>query len=163
MIRQVITSPDGEWLLFGALGNLWRKRLPDGAPVRLTGDDHWEHEPALSPDGSWVVYTTWSDADFGAIYKVPLSGGTPVKLTTRPGYYFTPRFSPDGSRIVYRRGTGNGVLGTLHGVETGLYWMGADGGEAHLIREGGREPRFSPPAHGEVPAPVTALRQGRQS
>jgi imidazolonepropionase-like amidohydrolase/Tol biopolymer transport system component len=144
MIRQVLTSPDGYWLLFGALGHLWKKRLPDGAPARLTEDAHWEHEPALSPDGRWVAYTTWSDADFGAIYKVPFSGGAPVKLTTRPGYYFTPRFSPDGSRIVYRRGTGNGTLGTLHGVETGLYWIGADGGESHLIRESGREPRFSP-------------------
>jgi imidazolonepropionase-like amidohydrolase/Tol biopolymer transport system component len=144
MIRQVVTSPDGEWLLFGALGHLWRKRLPGGTPERLTNDAHWEHEPSFSPDGRWVVYTTWTDADFGAIYKVPFDGGPPVRLTSSPGYYFSPSFSPDGNRILYRRGSGNSALGTLHGVQTGLYWMTADGGEANLVRESGREPRFSP-------------------
>lgn len=143
MIRDAATSPDGRWLVFGAAGHLWKKRLPDGRPERLTRDeDRWEYEPAFSPDGRTVAYTTWSDDEYGALHSVPLAGGTPRKLTTRPGHYFEPRFSPDGSRIVFRRGTGNLILGTLHGVEAGLYWIPAGGGEPVLIREDGREPRF---------------------
>ncbi len=142
MIRQAATSPDGQTLVFNAIGHLWKKQLPDGTPVRLTAADHFEHEPAFSPDGQTVVYTTWSDADLGAIYAVGLNGGTPRKLTERPGYYHTPRFSPDGSKIVYRRSSGTSLLGFVHGTDTGLYWMEAGGGEAHLIQENGRAPRF---------------------
>ncbi|MFQ5569906.1 MAG: amidohydrolase family protein [Rhodothermales bacterium] len=142
MIRQAVTSPDGQWLVFNAVGHLWKKRLPGGTPERLTQDEHFEYEPSFSPDGRTLVYTTWSDADLGAIYAVPLGGGVPRKLTERPGYYFTPRFSPSGDKIVYRRGSGNSLLGFVHGVETGLYWMSADGGTPHLIQENGREPRF---------------------
>ena len=143
MIRQATTSPDGQTLVFNAIGRLWKKNLPDGTPERLTDADHFEHEPAFSPDGQTLVYTTWSDADLGAVYAVSMTGGAPRKLTERPGYYFTPRFSPDGSKIVYRRGSGSSMLGFIHGVDTGLYWMNAEGGEAQLIQENGREPRFS--------------------
>ena len=144
MIRQAVTSPDGHTLVFNALGHLWKMALPDGAPVRLTKDEHFEHEPSFSPDGTTVVYTTWDDADLGAVYAAELSSGESHRLTSRPGYYHTPSFSPDGSRIVYRRGIGNSLLGYVHGTQPGLYWISADGGEAHLIREGGRLPRFAP-------------------
>ncbi len=143
MISDAVTSPDGNTLVFHAVGKLWKKRLPDGTPQRLTSSDHHEYEPSFSPDGTEIVYTTWSDADYGAIYKVGLDGRNPQQLTARPGYYHTPRFAPDGSRIVYRRGSGNALLGYLHGVDTGLYWMAADGGEAHLIQENGTDPRFN--------------------
>ena len=143
MIRQAVTSPDGRTLVFNALGHLWQKRLPDGVPVRLTADDHFEHEPAFSPDGSKVVYTTWSDADHGAVHIMDLGTGQSEKLTEQPGYYHTPSFSPDGTKIVYRRGTGNSLLGYVHGTEPGIYWISADGGEARLIRKGGQFPRFT--------------------
>ena len=142
MIRQAVTSPDGKTLVFHALGHLWKKTLPDGVPTRLTDADHFEHEPAFSPDGRHIVYTTWSDADLGAIHQVPLAGGSATRLTVRPGYYHTPRYSPDGTRIVYRRGAGNVLLGLLHGTEAGLYWIHAEGGDAHLIRDSGTDPRF---------------------
>ncbi len=144
MIRDAATAPDGQTLVFQAVGRLWKKRLPDGTPQRLTTDDvRFEYEPAFSPDGRTVVYTTWSDADLGAVYSVPLAGGTPRKLTARPGYYFTPRFSPDGAKIVYRRGSGNSLLGFVHGVEEGLYWMEAAGGTPHFIQEEGYDARFN--------------------
>lgn len=142
MIRQAATSPDGKTLVFQALGHIWKKRLPDGRPERLTNDDHFEYEPSFSPDGKTLVYTTWSDADLGAVYRIGLDGRGKKKLTERPGYYFTPRFSPDGSKVVYRRGRGNALLGFVHGVDPGLYWMPADGGAATLIVEDGEDPRF---------------------
>lgn len=145
MIRDAATSPDGRWLVFEAVGHLWKKRLPDGTPRRLTADDGWfEADAAFSPDGGTVVYTTWDDADLGAIRRVPLEGGASTALTVRPGYYHTPRHSPDGERIVYRRGTGNTLLGSVWGVEPGLYWMDASGGEGTLVTREGREPRFTP-------------------
>jgi Tol biopolymer transport system component len=43
MIRDATTSPDGNSLVFNAVGHLWTKSLPDGTPARLTNDDHFEY------------------------------------------------------------------------------------------------------------------------
>ncbi|MDX1547105.1 MAG: hypothetical protein R3247_08965, partial [Rhodothermales bacterium] len=145
MIRDVATAPDGRTIVFHAAGHLYTKTLPDGTPRRLTNDDaRFEYEPSFSPDGRTVVYTTWNDDELGAIHAVPLTGGTPRPLTERPGYYFAPRYSPDGAQIVFRRGSGNGLLGTLHGTEPGLYRMPAAGGAMTFIREDGYDARFGP-------------------
>ncbi len=143
MIRDVATSPDGRTIVFHAVGNLWRMSLPNGSPQRITTDTHFEYEPAFSPDGRSIVYTTWSDEALGAIYRIDVSGGNKQKLTERPGYYFSPSFSADGGTIVYRRGSGNSLLGQIHGVDTGIYTMPASGGEPTLVTDSGSEPRFS--------------------
>lgn len=143
MIRHGVTSPDGKWLVFSAVGHLWKKQLPDGNPARVTKDTHWEYWPSFSSDGKWLVYTTWHNDDAGAIYKAKLDGGGKKKLTARPGFYHAPSFSPDGKRVVFQRGSGNVILGVSHGTEPGLYWMSSEGGEATFIRDSGQLPRFS--------------------
>ncbi len=143
MMRDVRTSPDGNWVVFGAVGQIWKMRMPNGKAERLTKDAHLEYFASFSPDGQWVVYSAWDDQEMGAIYKVKLNGGKPVKLTERKGYYLTPSFSPDGSKIVFHRGSGNGLLGSTHGLEPGLYWISSNGGEQTRIRRGGRRPSFN--------------------
>ena len=143
MIRNGVTSPDGQWLVFSAVGQLWKKKLPDGTPKRLTKDNRFEYWPSFSKDGKWIVYTTWTDEERGSIYKVKVGGKGAKQLSTRPGYYLNPSFSPDGSKVVFRRVTGDNMLGFTHGVDPGLYWIPADGGDETLIRESGRSPRFS--------------------
>ena len=144
MIRDAATSPDGNTLVFSALGRLWTKPLPDGTPRRLTGDDgHFEYDPAFSPDGRTLVYTTWSDEAYGHVHVLDLDSRQSRRITERPGHYATPRFSPDGRRIVVQRGGGSSLRGPLHGVDTGLYVMNADGSDVRLVTEDGRAPRFS--------------------
>ncbi len=36
VIRHAITSPDGNWLVFNALGHIYKKSLPNGKPERIT-------------------------------------------------------------------------------------------------------------------------------
>lgn len=143
MIRHGVTSPDGTWFVFSAVGHLWKKKLPDGVPVRVTKDPWWEYWPSFSADGKWIVYTTWDNDDAGGIYKAHLDGGGRKKLSPQPGFYYSPSFSPDGKKIVYQRGDGDAILGVTYGTDPGLYWTGAEGGEAKLVREDGRLPRFS--------------------
>jgi imidazolonepropionase-like amidohydrolase/Tol biopolymer transport system component len=143
MIRHGATSPDGNWFVFSAVGHLWKKKLPDGVPTRVTKDTRWEYWPSFSRDGKWIVYTTWDNDDAGAICKVKPDGGGKKTLTTRPGFYHSPSFSPDGKRVVFQRDTGDVILGVSYGTEPGLYWVSSDGGDATFIRENGWLPRFS--------------------
>jgi imidazolonepropionase-like amidohydrolase/Tol biopolymer transport system component len=143
MIRHGTTSPDGNWFVFSAVGHLWKKKLPDGVPTRVTKDTRWEYWPSFSRDGKWIVYTTWDNDDAGAICKVKPDGGGKKTLTTRPGFYHSPSFSPDGKRVVFQRDTGDVILGVSYGTEPGLYWVSSDGGDATFIRENGWLPRFS--------------------
>ena len=143
MIRDVSTAPDGRTIVFHAAGNLWRMALPSGTPTRITNDTHYEYSPSFSPDGRSIVYSTWDDDQLGAIYRVNLDGSGKQKLTDRKGYYFTPEYSRDGRTIVFRRGSGNSLLGQIHGLDTGIYIMPSSGGEATLVTESGSAPRFS--------------------
>jgi Tol biopolymer transport system component/imidazolonepropionase-like amidohydrolase len=144
MVRNAVTSPDGRTLVFNAVGSLWTKRLPNGTPQQLTPDGQHAFFPAISPDGRTVVYAGWTDDGLGGIYAVPLAGGAPRQLTQRPGYYRNPRFSPDGTQLVFERAGGDAILGTVHGIEPGIYRMPVAGGASTLVTRQGREPRFDP-------------------
>ncbi|HEX6939542.1 MAG TPA: amidohydrolase family protein [Longimicrobiales bacterium] len=143
MLRWVSVSPDGRSVVYSALGKLWVKRLPDGAPRRLTDDDErFELYPAWSPDGRRIVYATWSDAELGAVWTVRADGRDRKKLTTRPGHYVEPSFSPDGRTVVYRRIGGDDLRGRYYARETGIYLVPADGGGATFVTKDGSRPRF---------------------
>ena len=68
-----VVSPDGNTLVFNAMGHLYFMTLPDGKPQRMTTNDAFEFAPTFSPDGSRVAFTTWSD-DENVRWKVELEG-----------------------------------------------------------------------------------------
>jgi len=55
VIRQATTSPDGKWLVFSALGKLYKKELPNGKPERITNTAELEYDPSFSADGRSIV------------------------------------------------------------------------------------------------------------
>ena len=142
MLRWTTVSPDGKSVVFQALGHLYVKTLPNGTPRRLTTDEHFELYPSFSNDGEWIVYTTWTDADKGAVYKVRSSGGKGMKLTTVEGTYTEPSFSRDGKRIVFVKNGGDLLRGQTFSDDPGIYWMAAEGGKATLVTEEGSSPAF---------------------
>ncbi|RRB07199.1 amidohydrolase family protein [Larkinella rosea] len=144
MIRHARTSPDEKTLVFHAAGFLYTKMLPNGQPERLTKETaSFEYEPSFSPDGKFLLYTTWNDSLTGSIRKLDLKTRKIETLTREKGFYNTPVFSPDGSQIVFRKSTGNGFMGFAYGKEPGLYIMTANGGTPKFIREDGEEPLFN--------------------
>ncbi len=144
MLRDATTSPDGKTLVFHAVGHLWRKSLPAGAPQRLGSDDGvFEYQPSFSADGRKLLYTTWSDAALGAIMELDLASGQRRKLSTEPGYYYDPRHSPDGRHIVYTRQSGGGLTGSLWSGTRGVFLIAADGsGEPLQLASNGSDPQF---------------------
>ncbi len=143
VIRHAVTSPDGKWLVFNAVGYLWKKSLPAGKPERITTATDFEFEPSFSSDGKTLVYTTWNDTAMGAVMKVPFAGkAKPVKLTQEKGIYRTPSFSADGKMVVYVKENGNDALGNTHSVKTGVYTISSNGGVATFVSARGRRPIF---------------------
>ena len=106
---------------------------PTFRPITL--DASYSTEPALSPDGTLVVYAS-DRAGEGQLdlWLQRVDGGQPIRLTSDPADDREPSFAPDGRSIVFRSNRGSG----------GVYVMPALGGDARLVVEGGRGPRFSP-------------------
>lgn len=160
VIRHAVTSPDGKWLVYNALGtiditdlsqpnvvqnSLVHEKMP-GLTVKFV--DEFEFEPSFSPDGQYVVYVTWEDEKMGSIKLVKFRDEekivVPKILSKSPGIYRTPSFSPDGKWIVYQKEDGNSHQGYTHCKEPGIYLMPADGsGEPKLLTPNGSYPQFS--------------------
>nr|WP_293843215.1 amidohydrolase family protein [uncultured Arsenicibacter sp.] len=144
MIRHTRTSPDEKFIVFHAAGFLYRKTLPNGKPERLTTDTGvFEYEPTFSPDGKFILYTTWSDSLTGSIRKYTLATRKSEVLTKEKGFYHAPAISPDGTQLIYRKSSGNNFMGYAYGKEPGLYLMPISGGTPRLLREGGDDPMFN--------------------
>jgi imidazolonepropionase-like amidohydrolase/Tol biopolymer transport system component len=143
MIRQLKTSPDGKWVVFNAAGFLYKKELPEGKPERLTNGLDFEFEPSFSPDGKYVIFTTWSDEFKGAVKRADFRSGKTITLTDEKGFYYSPSYSSKGDKIVYRKGSGNDVLGYSYGKNPGIYVISSNGGNKTQILDNGIKPQFN--------------------
>ena len=143
-LRGAQVSPDGKRVVYSALGALYVKDLPDGAPRRLTKQDEaFEFAPSWSRDGKSLVYATWRDDTQGTIRRLDVATGKDTVLVKEPGKYLEPRLSPDGRRVAYRKVKGGGLTSPWHSLDTGLYLAAADGsGKAERIAKEGNAPQF---------------------
>ncbi|MFY9241871.1 MAG: amidohydrolase family protein [Polaribacter sp.] len=143
MIKDVQTSADEKIIVFTSLGHIYKKEMPDGTPTRITTLTDFEADPSFSADGKSVLFVTWNDENFGAIYKVNLDGSGLEKITKEKGIYRTPSYNSSGSQIVYEKESGNGDQGFDYTKNTGLYLANADGSAAKRISKTGEFPTFS--------------------
>lgn len=151
-IRDAVPSPDGSQLAFTALNRLYVMDLPEGEPRRITDHNFTEAQPAWSPDGTAIVFTTWNTSG-GHLYKATLKGkgkSRIVKLTEEPGFYAQPAWSylsPD--RIVFTRGAAQTYVNAIGPFEPGtlkeLAWIASTGGKIYKIAnaKSRRNPHFT--------------------
>lgn len=101
------------WSLLGAL------LLALSSPLGGQTLAQWNRYPAISPDGTTIVFTYRGD-----LYRVPVTGGTAVPLTTHLAHDFMPVWSRDGRHIVF--------ASNRHG-NFDLFLIPASGGEARRL------------------------------
>ena len=143
MLRDVATSPDGKQVAYGALGRIYVRPLPAGDPKPVTAAEGFAFDPSWSPDGQWLVYTTWNDTAYGRVRVMKPDGSGGRDVVTKPGHYIEPSFSPDGKSIVYRQAGGDTVRGRVYGVDSGNYVVPADGSAPpRLVIDTGTQPMF---------------------
>jgi hypothetical protein len=148
-IRDAVPSPDGLRLAFTALNRLYVMDLPNGTPRRLTQNNFTEAQPAWSPNGAELVFTTWKSGG-GHLFKVSTDGKKkPVQLTQVPGIYTEPAWSSKNNRIVFLRGFAqtydDGIGPRTMGTQDDLVWISAMGGTINFIdkAEGRTTPHFT--------------------
>ena len=93
-------SPDSAELIYSMAGSLWREKIGSGSAQQLTAAAAYDYQPDWSPDGRWVIYSSYRD-DAVELWILDLSSGATHALTHTGAVNVEPRFSPDGKRIVF--------------------------------------------------------------
>lgn len=124
-------SPDGSRVVFNVGGYIVEVPTTGGESKVLLRDQFWNADPAFSPDGSTLVFSSNRGGNNGSeIYSMPTDGGEITPLTDT--YAVHPQFTPDGSRIIYSRATtssGELVTDSSTSTRVELASMNSDGSD----------------------------------
>jgi Tol biopolymer transport system component/cytosine/adenosine deaminase-related metal-dependent hydrolase len=110
-IGSPVLSPDGRSVAFRALNDLYLMRIGE-PPKPLTGDKWWKSDPAWSPDGRYLSYSTDRGGKLD-IWLRDLRTGQDRQLTNLPGAAaVSGSWSADSANLAFLDQTG-----ALHTVE----------------------------------------------
>ncbi|MGH2465496.1 MAG: hypothetical protein ACRDGI_08545 [Candidatus Limnocylindrales bacterium] len=129
--------------------HLFRMDLDGGHVVRLTSGDTDQLRASVSPDGSKIVYETFTDANGGQDFglHVAQADGTkarPITKGSKSGQTsgdVTASFSPDGKWIAFAHGD------DVQAGKAGIWLVRTDGTELHRLTDDSLDaayPRWSP-------------------
>jgi imidazolonepropionase-like amidohydrolase/Tol biopolymer transport system component len=99
----VDVSPDGQWVVFDLLGDLYRVPAAGGQAQRLTSGRAFDHQPRYSPDGTAIVFVS-DRSGKDNLWLVNADGSNPRQLTALDDSFPTaPAWMPGGDYVVAKR------------------------------------------------------------
>jgi len=93
-------SSDSGSLVYSMAGSLWRQQLDSTEAEQLTAGPGYDYQPDCSPDGHWVVYSSYNK-DAIELWALNLDTRQSRQLTVGGAVNVEPRFSPDGKRLAF--------------------------------------------------------------
>lgn len=99
IVRPVL-SPDGEKIVFAALGDIYTMTI-GSKPENVTKDKYLDTDPAWSPDGNQLVYSSDKDGNLLQLYIRDLKTGRDRQLTHLTTQPMGAVWSGDGKRIAF--------------------------------------------------------------
>jgi len=113
-------SPDSRTLVYSMAGSLWRQKSDSTEAEQLTAGHGYDYQPDCSPDGRWVVYSSY-DRDAIELWALNLETRQSRQLTNGGAVNLEPRFSPDGKRLAFVSTSYHGrfhiFIGSFHNGE----------------------------------------------
>jgi len=120
-IQETVWMPDGRWILVRTDNNaaasadiIAISTTGDSARVMVASSPAVETEPAVSPDGRWIAYSSNETGNF-EIYVRPFPGSAEARWPVSSGGGRSPAWSKDG-RALYFIGTATRVMEAKVGV-----------------------------------------------
>jgi len=136
-----VVSPDGRFVVYssdrGGATNVWRVPLRGGEPERITSGPGPDTRPAVSSDGSRIVFVNESPSPRIVVFEP--GRGTSVLAQYEGGFAWGPRLSPDGQTIAFAR--------KVPGRSWQIWLMPRTGGAARSLLSSDLDliwPRFGP-------------------
>ena len=118
-------SWDGKRLVFERGYDLWTANADGSDQTRVEGLPRTDllladRNPAISPDGSMIVFFQKDKGPIGDIWVIPTKGGQARQLTFDSNFGGTPIWTPDGNYIIFS---------SLRGGSRTLWRIAAAGGQ----------------------------------
>jgi Tol biopolymer transport system component len=135
ILRWPTLSHDGRTLAFAAIGHVWVMNITTGRMERLTGSSDFAYMPALSPDGRFVAYVSFTESVEGTwtdrLMVADIGSGTSRQVLASPKeVYLLPQWSQDGQRIALIKEVDN-----ESGVKATFGWTLATKGVFHEVAD----------------------------
>ena len=96
-------SPNGREIIFDLLGDLYTMPIKGGLATRLTSGPAWDIQPAFSPDGKSITFT--SDRSGGDNIWIMDKDGSNIKQVSKEKFRLlnNPVFTADGQYVIARK------------------------------------------------------------
>jgi tricorn protease len=132
-------SPDGQFVAFTYLGDIWVVPTIGGVARHVTMHEKHEQNPVFSPDGKYLAFSSNRHGSYD-VFVVPVQGGRPTRLTFDSADDLVTGWSPDGQHVLF-----TSSRGTDFPNRSEVYRVPMKGGRAVAITQHeGREGVYSP-------------------